>query len=304
MNNKIQETGASIASQFKHKFIYFLIFVGGRGISYLFLYIVVFFYSISPLVYQKSKHYVKHRFHPKNRLEYFKHIYLLNLTFGKTLVDRAALGILNKVVVISTDEEREIVRNLLAEGKGLILLSAHVGCWQMAVNLIDFLDKPINLLYYKNPKDNDKMVSEHGNRKAPFKIINPSGLLGGIVDMMAALEKGEVVCAMADRVFGDENNSVSVSFLGGKIRVPYSFYKLASAMNSPILISFFPWLKKGTFGVAEMHIIRVNCNGKTKENYLQFAQEFVDALEQFCIKYPYQFFNYFDLWENNDAKTN
>ena len=301
MENVQETTGRSNASKLKHAFMYALIFIGGRGLAYAFLYLVVFFYTLSPAIRNKTKPYLTHRFGPLTAWQLFVHTYRLNLTFGRTLIDRAALGILGKTGVSSTEEERELCRRELAKGKGLILLSAHVGCWQMAVNLMEFLPGKKNVLYYRNPKDNDKTVAEHGKRQAPFEFINPAGPLGGIVEMMAALQKGEVLCAMGDRVFGTEKNAVTVRFLGGRVRVPYSFYRLAAATGAPIIIVFFPWLTRGKFGSITTKVLYVQDEGPAKNNYVMQAQQFVDELQKFCIQYPYQFFNYFNLWENDNA---
>lgn len=299
MNASKETTGRSIGSKLKHRFMYALICIGGRRLAYAFLYIVVFFYSLSPAVSQKSRAYILRRFKPRSKREFFKHTYLLNLTFGQTLIDRAVLGILGRVSVRSTEEERQLCRDLCAPGKGLILLTAHCGAWHMAVNLIDFIPVKINVLYYKNPQDNDKTVAEHSGKDARFSFINPAGPLGGIMEMMAALERGEAVCAMADRVFGDPKNAVEADFLGGKIRVPYSFYRLSAAVGAHVAAVFFPRLGPGEFSTWTAAHFSVPDLGPAKDAYARFAQQFVDALEEFCIKYPYQFFNYFDLWEES-----
>lgn len=299
MNAFKETTGRSIGSKLKHRFMYALICIGGRRLAYAFLYIVVFFYSLSPAVSQKSRAYILRRFKPRSKREFFKHTYLLNLTFGQTLIDRAVLGILGRVSVRSTEEERQLCRDLCAPGQGLILLTAHCGAWHMAVNLIDFIPVKINVLYYKNPQDNDKTVAEHSGKDARFSFINPAGPLGGIMEMMAALERGEAVCAMADRVFGDPKNAVEADFLGGKIRVPYSFYRLSAATGAPVAAVFFPRLGPGEFSTWTAAHFSVPDLGPAKDAYARFAQQFVDALEEFCIKYPYQFFNYFDLWEES-----
>lgn len=299
MNASKETTGRSIGSKLKHRFMYALICIGGRRLAYAFLYIVVFFYSLSPAVSQKSRAYILRRFKPRSKREFFKHTYLLNLTFGQTLIDRAVLGILGRVSVRSTEEERQLCRDLCAPGKGLILLTAHCGAWHMAVNLIDFIPVKINVLYYKNPQDNDKTVAEHSGKEARFSFINPAGPLGGIMEMMVALERGEAVCAMADRVFGDPKNAVKADFLGGKIRVPYSFYRLSAAVGAPVAVMFFPRAGAGEFTTWTAASFSVPDSGPAKDAYRAFAQQFVDALEEFCIKYPYQFFNYFDLWEES-----
>ena len=292
-----EHTGRSTASRWKHRFVYALIALGGRTLAYGFLYILVFFYSVRGKFADKSRAYIMRRFAPKTKWEFFKHTYLLNLTFARTLVDRAAMGILGGEEVFCPPQVRQQCGDLIARKKGILLLSAHAGCWQMAVNAMVFLNVPLHVVYYRNPKDNDRLVSEHRGQKTPFSFINPAGPLGGVEEMMAALARGEAVWAMADRVFGNEKNAVEVDFLGGKIRVPYSFYRIAAVTGAPVLTAFFPWEKKGKFSAWIFPPFYVEDKGPSKAAYREQAQQFVDALAQFCIKYPYQFFNYYDLWE-------
>lgn len=121
--------------------------------------------------------------------------------------------------------------------------------------------------------------------------------------MMGALNRGEIVCAMADRVFGNPQNALDVQFMGGTWSVPYSFYRLAAVTQAPIVIAFFPWKGRGKLGSWVLDPIYVPDEGPKKQHYQKYAQLFMDALAQFCIKYPYQFFNYFDGW-NDDETTN
>ena len=304
MNTREENTGKSIASRFKHQFVYALIALGGRGLAYLFLYPLVFCYCLYPSVRAKSRAYLTRRLGAHSPWKFFKHTFRLNLTFGRCLVDRAALGITGKAEFISSPQMRQKCEELVAQGKGVIMLTAHVGCWQSAVNCMQFLHKPMHVLYYRNPKDNDKLVAEHKGGETPFTLINPAGPLGGVPEMMSALRRGEIVCAMADRVFGNPQNALETSFLGGIWRVPYSFYRLAAVTQAPIVIAFFPWEGRGKLGSWVFEPIYVPDAGPQKQHYQPQAQQFMDALTQFCIKYPYQFFNYFDGWKEYETRNN
>lgn len=303
MSTLEETTGRSIASRLKHQFMYALIFIGGRSLAYAFLYPLVFTYCLYPSLRDKSRAYIMRRFSPKNKWEFFKHTFRLNLTFGRTLVDRAALGILGKTDFHYTLQTQQMCKKLIAQGKGVLMLTAHVGCWQSAVNCMQFLDRPMNILYYHNPKDNDKQVAQHRGEKAPFTLINPASPTGGVPEMISALQRGEIVCAMADRVFGNPKNAVAVQFLGGTVHVPYSFYRLAAATGAPVLIAFFPWKGRGKLSSWVFPPFQVKDEGPAKEKYQIYGQQFVDALTQFCVKYPYQFFNYFNWWEQH-ARAN
>lgn len=294
-------TGASLASRFKHRFIYALIFVGGRFLAYLFLYPLVLVYTLSPSIRAKSRVYIQKRFAPKNAWQAFKHAYLLNLTFARTLTDRAALGILGRADIVSSKEDHALCQRLADQHQGVIMLTAHCGCWQQAAACIDFFNAPKYVVYYHNPKDNDKMVHEHRSQNAPFTFINPASSFGGVVEMMAALRHGGVLCAMGDRTFGAPGNSVPVKFLGQTAYLPYSFYRLAACTGAPVAVMFFPWLGGGRFGAEIAGVFTVPERGAAKHGYEEFAQKFADALEVFCVKYPYQFFNYYNFWETNES---
>lgn len=299
MNTLEETTGRSLASRFKHRFIYALIALGGRQAAYGFLYPLVGIYCLYRSVREKSRAYIERRFSPKTKSEFWKHTFRLNVMFGKTLVDRAALGILGKSVFMTDESARRTCEKLIKRGKGVLMLTAHVGCWQSAVNCMEFLHTPMHVLYYRNPRDNDKTVAEHRGKQAPFTFINPAGPLGGVPEMMSALQRGEIVCAMADRVFGDPKNSVEVQFLEGIVRVPYSFYRLAAVTGAPVVVAFFPWEGKGKLSAWVYPPVYVADRGAGKAGYQPYAQQFIDALTQFCIKYPYQFFNYFDWWKQH-----
>lgn len=293
-----QQMGQSLAGKFKHQFIYGLIALGGRTLAYGFLYPLVFCYTCTPSVFKKSRAYILRRFAPKTKWQFWVHTYRLNLTFARTLVDRAALGILGRTQITSTPAQQEQLAALARGGKGLVLLSAHAGCWQLAVNQMHtFLPTRVHVLYYRSPHDHDKTVSAHQHKQPPYTFINPAGPGGGLIEMMVALQQGHTVCAMADRVFGNPQNTLSVQFLGGRIYVPYSFYRVAGSCGAPVAVVFFPWEGKGVCSVCTFPAFFVPDSGPAKTNYQRFAQRFASALEEFCIKYPYQFFNYYNLWE-------
>lgn len=294
-----QNMGRSMAARWKHRFIYALIYIGGRRLAYGFLYLLVGVYCLYPSVRQKSAAYITRRFAPKTKFEFLKHTYLLNLTFAKTLVDRAALGILGTAQADVSPQDQQTFERLASSGKGFLVLTAHAGCWQMASYLMSrYTSRTVHILYFKNPHDNDQSVAAHRQAQNPYHVIDASDGLGGVVEMMRVLAKGDIVCAMADRVFGNEKNAVTVDFLGGKMRVPYSFYKLSAALQVPVIFLFFPWKGCGKFSLKMFPPFTADSSETRVKKWVFYAQQFAGALEQFCIKYPYQFFNYFNVWES------
>ena len=293
-------TGASVASSFKHKIFYFLIKTGGRYCAYLLLYFVVASYAIVPKFRRKAYPYIEKRFGKLNFFSKFWHCYKLFLSFGKTLVDKAVFGILGKIEILSSQQDRDLCTDLYNQGKGLIFITAHCGAWQSAMAAFDFIKADKYVLYKRVKEDVDKQVYEHGNRKQNIKFIDPTGPYGGTVEMLSVLQKKSIVCVMGDRTFGSQKNEISVNFLGHTINVPGTIYRIASITQTPIVIVFFPTKSDGKFDSMILDNFVVEDNGAKITNYKEYAEKFVNALEQFTKQYPYQFFNMYDMWNEND----
>lgn len=258
---------------------------------------VLYYTLFRPSVRARSRHYLQRRFPGRNPLVRLWDSYRLNLGIGRILVDRAALGILGpgrlKVSLAGGDE----LTALLSEQQGLILVTAHVGCWQLAMSSLSALQKPVSLLIHHEAGDLDRHFFEHGGGSSPFRIIDPGSPLGGTLEMLQVLKNGEVLCIMGDRIMGGKSGTVSVDFLGGMVAFPFSPYRLASATGAPVAVIFPYRDRAGSYSLQVARVIRVPAElGRSSSAYSPYAAQFASALEEFVDRHPYQFFNFFDMW--------
>jgi predicted LPLAT superfamily acyltransferase len=293
-----QWTSRSIGSGWQHGVFYALIRLAGRRGAYALLIFVVAYYTLfRPSVRARSGHYLKRRFPVRSPWVRLWDSYRLNLGIGRILVDRAVLGILGPQQLKVSLAGREQLEALLAEGRGLVLVPAHVGCWQLAMSSLSALDTRVSLLIHRAEGDLDRHFFEHGAGEAPYHIIDPAGYLGGTLEMLQVLKHGEVLCIMGDRVMGGEAGTVSVDFLGEPVELPFSPYKLASATGAPVAVIFPYQTSEGGYALQVARVIRVPEDlGRSAQAYRPYAVQFAEALEQFVAEHPYQFFNFFDMW--------
>jgi predicted LPLAT superfamily acyltransferase len=290
-------TGGSLGNEFFQFLLRFFVKYGGRHIAYFAAYFVVLAYTLVPSVRKKSSFYLTRRFNGRRP---FLNAYKLNLTFAKILIDRAVFGIRGDINIVSSKEDQKLCRDLLAKGKGLILITAHCGCWQTAMSAFDFMEGDKYVVYHRTKEDLDKHAHELSGKAAPVKFIEPESLGGGAVEIMSALENKGVVCFMGDRVYGAKNNSLTVDFLGGKTEVPYSIYRIAGALGTPAAVIFFPYRGNGKVDSVISQTFFVEDKGKRACAYLKEAEKFIQSLNSFVEKYPYQFFNYFNMWDKGN----
>ena len=272
--------------------------MGGRKGAYALLVFVVLYYTLfRPSVRERSRPYLRRRFPGRNPLAGLWDSYRLNLGIGRILVDRAVLGIVGPKGLRVSLAGREELEALLAEGRGLVLVTAHVGCWQLAMSSLSSLETRVSLLMHREEGDLDRHFFEHGGGSAPYRIVDPAGYLGGTLEMLQVLKHGETLCIMGDRVMGGESGTVSVDFLGRPVELPFSPYKLASATGAPVAVIFPYQTGEGGYALQVARVIRVPEGlGRSSRAYRPYAAQFVEALERFVAEHPYQFFNFFDMW--------
>ena len=211
--------------------------------------------------------------------------------FAKTLVDIATLGILGRrsLMVGSPDHHRLV--SLCQGDKGFILLNAHVGGWQVGLLALEEFHKPVWLVMVPDPKVQELLSATE------VKTIDPSTGLQGVLQMMEALQQGDIVGLMGDRSFGDEQNTLKVPFLGKDVALPVSPYRLASAAGVPVVVLMAPKTGFRSYDLRLMRVIDVEEGlGRNVQNYAVHVRQFAEALEAFVAEYPWQFYNFYDLW--------
>lgn len=288
----------SIGSRLQHRSFHVLLRLGGLRAAYALLYLVVGWYTLfRPSVRRRGSHYLARRFPGRSFRGRLSDSYRHSLELGKALVDRAAVGLLPTGVITATLREREALLELLREGRGLILLISHVGSWQAMLPALELLKTPVNLLIQREEGDVDRHYFELRGEACPYRIIDPRGFLGGAIEMAAALRRGEVLCVMGDRVFGEARGMMSVDFLGAPAPFPTGPYRIAAATGAPIAVLFSVKIAHATYQMVFAGVIRVPEHaGRGAEGYRPHLESYVRLLEGCVREHPFQFFNFYDMW--------
>ncbi len=266
--------------------------------AYLFTWPVVLYYMLfRPTLRKRTRHYLDRRFPAHTGLRAFLDSFRLSLSFAKTLVDRATTGVVGPDSMRVRFDTLDEFHKLAAQGKGMILINAHVGCWQTAMSGIHWLQRPVNLLMKREPGDVDRHYHEHRQKDCHYKIIDPEGFLGGAVEIVQALQRGEIVSVMGDRVFGNDKNTLVVSFMGEKAVFPVGAYKIAAATGAPVAVMFSHKTGPDSYAMELARVIRIDCaHGLRLDNLRPYVCEFVRALEEYALRHPYQVYNFHNMW--------
>ena len=111
------------------------------------------------------------------------------------------------------------------------------------------------------------------------------------------IQEGEVLVVTGDRGV-DDRDSVKVPFLGEAAPFPQGPFIIASLLDCPVYFLFCS-KNKNTYEVY-LEKISETLSFDRKQRAVQLkniVSLFAAALEKLCVKYPYQWFNFYDFWQ-------
>jgi len=133
----------------------------------------------------------------KRRWLVFRHF----LSFGQAIIDRIAiLAGDTKHFTFAFDGEHNL-RNATAEGKGVLLLTAHVGNWEVAGQLLSRLNVPVNVTGFDKESPEIRALLDRAQNHQKFQMIPLTGTATDAIPLVAALRRGEVAHRWRSAIF-------------------------------------------------------------------------------------------------------
>lgn len=292
MTTKSKNLSDSRGNSLGIRFFQVLLKISGPVGAGIFVWIVAFFYVIfDRAAFLAARPYLCSRFPGISGFRLRWHFYRLIVSQGHCLILAHWLRGGHHVPIIEHRPER-LRQLLLNRQDGLILLISHVGCWQAALTYLDTYQRPVNLLIQTNANVHvARMFSgQH------LRVITNDQPFGGLLECVAAIERGEIVCIMGDRQAGEQESAINMSLLNRQLQIPISPWLLAARCKCAIIPIFttMKGMAKGIdFHFAEPILIEYHETQKPKkQDLMPHVQKYAEQLTQMAQIKPYQIFHY------------
>jgi len=281
-----------------YKIFLFIISVTHIRIAYFVLYFVAFFYY----AFAASRQHVY--FYFKNILGYkglklhisaYRNYYI----FGQTLMDKfAVLSGIKKPLNVTYDGKHNL-EGLVKAGKGAIFVSAHIGNWELAGNMLSHLNTKLNVLMYSNEKESIKNLEEKKLSKKLNIIPVDNKDMTHIIALHQAFKNGEILLIHADR-YVEGAQVKEMDFLGKKADFPVGPFYLAAKFGVPIC--FVGAVKTGinscyVFAKEPILVEKVRGEAEIQQKIQELMELNVNAIESLVKRFPLQWFNYYQFWK-------
>ncbi|MEI6084867.1 MAG: lysophospholipid acyltransferase family protein [Verrucomicrobiota bacterium] len=183
----------------------------------------------------------------------------------------------------------QVFDDLLAKGKGLITLSAHLGNWELGAAVLAQRGYPINAvaLWQPDPQLNALYQSYRTNRG-----IIPIPFGRAARECIAALRRNEIVAVLGDRDYTGGRHTVN--FFGQPARLPDGPAKLALTTGAPILPVFMVRVEGDKFAYVLGEPIWVD---RQHDTVADVMNRIAGELEKVIRAHSEQWYLFHDLWD-------
>ena len=291
-SSRMKWSGKSRGGKFGYNFFIYITKIFGIRSAYCFLaLVVVYFIPFAPKATRAIWKYNR-KIHGYGVLRSCWELYMHYYVFGQTLIDKMAIrsGMADRYRFEFDNYKRFL--EIIDGGQGVVLVGAHVGCWEAGSVFFGKYGKKINIVMYDAEYSKIKEVlNENDSEERDYKIIpvNQDGLTL-MLQIKIALDQGEYVCFNGDR-YVDADSSIVKEFMGREAGFPSGPFVIASRCRKPVAFYFAmrePGMKY-RFIFNEPEIVP-----RMKPDEL--LGQYVSSLEENLKAYPRQWFNFYDFW--------
>jgi len=189
--------------------------------------------------------------------------------------------------VIRALEGGESLQVALKPGRGVILVTGHVGNWELGGVFFGHRGVKVNVVTLPEGSRQIDAIRDRYRGEYAIRTIVLDGSPFASVEMMTALKRGEMVAMLVDRWAGSEG--VPATFLGGVHYLPRGPFVLSRTTGAPILPAFMVRDGASYRGIVEAPFVVEH------DDFGPYAARLCRTLEGVIRRYPEQWYHFVPL---------
>ncbi|OGW76984.1 MAG: hypothetical protein A3I73_00690 [Omnitrophica bacterium RIFCSPLOWO2_02_FULL_45_16] len=183
----------------------------------------------------------------------------------------------------------------LKRGKGVIILSAHMGNWELGGHVFGKLGYPISavVLTHQDEKINEFFINQRALSNFRSIEIGPS-----LRSCYNVLKNNELLALLGDRNFSGKG--VSMDFFGRRAIMPKGPAVLCVRTGAAIVCGFMIRQNDDTFKIVFERPIYPEAAADEEESVGKVMRQYLSSVERSVRQYPDQWYVFKYFWGNND----
>ena len=183
-----------------------------------------------------------------------------------------------------------------APGKGVIVVTGHLGHWELGGLMLALLGLPLTVVTLEEPSSELTRWREASRRQLGIKTITVGPTYPfAFVEMMQTLRRNELIAMLVDRPY--EGSGACVELFGHKTEFSTAAALLAQHTGASVLPAFV--IHDGQDGYQTMAEppIPMETGGDPKLTLPINTQRIATVFEGIIRRHPDQWFNYVPIWK-------
>jgi len=185
----------------------------------------------------------------------------------------------------------------IADGKGVILLTAHAGNFELGGILLRSRNLKVHAVYKPDHFKAVERLREGMRAQGGVVGIPVDGVGFSTLPLVKLLREGALVGMQGDRDFS--LNGVPVAFFGREVPFPRGPWELAAMTGAPIITSFFYTDEERRFHAHFGEPIRISGGrGERMKSIETGLRAYVADLEALIRRHPSQWYCFYPFWDD------
>lgn len=188
-------------------------------------------------------------------------------------------------------ENTHYLDEAFAKGKGVVILSAHIGNWELGGVTVSLLGYPIWVVALPHKY---KKVDNFFNRQRESKGVKVIPLTKAVRAFLDVLKKNEGLALVGDRDFTQDG--IILPFFGKPSVFPKGPAVFSLRTGAPIVPAFMLRNEDDTFTLRmEPPLTVISCGDKEKD-VAEIIKSYIKIFEGYITRYPDQWFMFRRFW--------
>ena len=186
----------------------------------------------------------------------------------------------------------EILINALKANKGILIITAHMGNWEVAQHYMHKFEKPFSVVATRMKQAWANRLLDHLRSRFGNTVIDKKG---GLPNIMQALRRGETIAMLIDQ--SRRKQGIDVTFFGREATATPAAALLAMRCKSTVLPMFCVRDSDGQLTIQVKPPLETIRTGDLRSDLQTNTQIMMNAVEEMVREYPDQWFWTLKPWK-------
>lgn len=271
----------------------------GRTVVGWFLYVIALYYAlIRGTARRASRDYLRRIGQPATFWSVVRHLH----TFARVSLDRLFF-VTGKIKSFEFEQKNhDLLVEAAKSGRGVLLLGAHLGSFEVMRCRAKEFNVPINVLVdFTNAERVNSVLRSLAPDIETRMISLGTDPIAAMLQVRAAIDRGELVAILGDRLPSQKSGSarvVTAQFLGAEAAFPAGPWLLAHTLKCPVYFVAGVYTRPNHYALHfEFLADEVKLDRKDRTaSIARYAQSYASMLETYARSAPLNWFNFYDFW--------